>query len=126
MILRQDIPIVEPIQNDGYFALIAEGIGAVSDIVAAGTSLGTSKRRIDSSKELIKQKKKENEAAFKKASLELKTEAKINESLSAIRLTDAVAKAKRNRVIKISVGLVGGLLLIGITALVVLKNRGKI
>jgi hypothetical protein len=39
---------------------------------------------------------------------------------------DAVAKAKRNRVIKISVGLVGGLLLIGITSLVVLRNRGKI
>lgn len=126
MILRQDIPIIEPIQNDGYFALIAEGIGAASDISKAGISLGESKRRIESSKELIKQKKRENEAAFKKASLELKTEAKINESLSAIRLTDAVAKAKRNRVIKISVGLVGGLLLIGITSFVVLKNRGKI
>jgi hypothetical protein len=126
MILNGDIPIVEPIQGDGYSALVAEGIGAVSGIVAAGTSLGESKRRIDSSKELIKQKKKENEAAFKRASLEIKTQAKINKSLSANKLVDAVAKAKRNRVIKISVGLVGGLLLIGITSLVVLRNRGKI
>jgi hypothetical protein len=126
MILNGDISIVEPIQNDGYFPFIAEGIKAVGDISKAGISLGESKRRIESSKELIKQKKRDNEAEFKRASLEIKTQAKINKSLSANKLVDAVAKAKRNRVIKISIGLVGGLLLIGITSLVVLRNRGKI
>ena len=108
---------------DGVGSFLDLGTQSVTQITSAGIGLANTKRQAELLKQQTKQQKMALEQEYRNAQLGLKALDKQMQSMSVQAQYNAVAAAKRNKVIIAVVGFLGVLTVTGIVGYSIYKKR---